>query len=434
MTLSSFGHLSITFALAVSIGISTKSSATAAAAQGAPVPAAQPGAQPAAPVSLTSQALTQKGQAYKLSPDDGTWREFLETLRIYLSDGRTIKAPSQAVIAQNKALKDVQARCLDAGGARVWTFPGSQHNRCLVIQSGGGPAADGAPTSKVSIVAVPETVNVTAARIVKSFTTVNKPMKVGRHKIVQKAVKVEGPSMLAVAGLDRVSGLVYLGAFKPVSGTWVATSEPFSQIPSHFMQTLSGQASFYGNDLVLSVSSQTATPSSDEVKVSAPATSGLPRPKSSAYQIVLKFVGGHFVLSGSPGKDMPLSIVTYFVQCMRMNRMDLAKAWLAEPGLLSIPKYVGLIGKNSEPYKLVAMSTPGYGGARYRLVTNQKHDLILEVGKVKKDMLIKGVFIAPPDAMARNLAGTIIGAQPVTPPASTEGGATATPPAAKPEH
>lgn len=225
--------------------------------------------------------------------------------------------------------------------------------------------------------------------------------------------------MLCVAGLDRVSGLVYLGAFKPVAGAWVATSEPFSQIPSHFMQSLSGQASFSGNDLVLSVSSQNSAPPSENANGNT-----LPRPKSTSYQIVLKFNGGHFQLAGSPGKDVPLSVVSYFVQCVRTNRMDLAKAWVADPLLINNMKYAGLIGKNGDPYKLVAMTQPPNAYARYRLVTGTKYDLIFDVGKVKKDILIKAIFIAPPDNLARNLAGTMIGA-PVAPPAAAD--ATAAP-------
>lgn len=387
-----------------------------------------------AAVNLTSQALNQKSLNYKMSPDDGTWREFLETLRIYLSDVKTLRAPAAAVIQQNKGLKDVQAKALDAGGARVWTFPGSPHNHSLVIQSGGAASAEGAGGARVSIVAVPETVNITAAKIVKSFTTKTTPVNVGRHRVVQKTVKVEGPSFLAVAGLDRVSGLVYLGAFKPVSGAWVATSEPYSQIPGHFMQTLSGQVSFSGNDLVLSVASQ--TPGSTQPSETSSATSAaptgttLPKPKSSSYQIVLKFNNGHYVLGGSPGKDVPLSVVSYFVQCVRQNRMDLAKAWIADPALVSIPKYAKLLGRNQEPYKLVAMTQPPNSYARYRLVTGQKHDLIFDVGKVKKDVLIKGIFIAPPDGLARNLSGTIIGGQPAPPPTQSETPAPTASPAA----
>ena len=433
MTVSKFNRFSVALALSVSFCLTATKTAGAAAQTAAPpassVQNANSAGETAAPVvSLTSQALNQKGQNYKMSPDDSTWREFLETLRIYLTDVHTLKAPSAAVIAQNKALKDMQARVLDAGGARVWTFPGSQHNHSLVIQSAGAASPEGTSGARVSIVAVPETANVTAAKIIKSSTTTTKAVKVGR-RMVQKTVKVEGPSVLCVAGLDRVTGLVYLGAFKPVAGAWVATSEPFAQIPSHFMQSLSGQASFSGNDLVLSVSSQSSAPPSESA-----AGNTLPRPKSTSYQIVLKYNGGHFQLAGSPGKDVPLSVVTYFVQCLRTNRMDLAKAWVADPLLINNTKYTGLVGKNGEPYKLVSMTQPPNAYARYRLVTGTKYDLIFDVGKVKKDILIKSIFIAPPDSLARNLAGTIIGA-PVTPPPTDASGAApgGTTPAATPK-
>ncbi|MBX9668804.1 MAG: hypothetical protein K2X93_14350 [Candidatus Obscuribacterales bacterium] len=390
-----------------------------------PVPQAETAPSPVTPpVSLTSTALNQKGDSYKMSPDGTTWREYLETLRVFLSDGRTLRAPAASVIRDNRSLKDVQARVLDAGGARVWTFPGAQVNHSLIIQSAVG-SAEGIIGAKATIVEVPDSVNITAAKIVRSFTTTTKQVKVGRRKVVDKIVRVEGPSLLAVAGLDRVSGVVYLSGYRPVNGAWMATTEPFSQIPSHFLQNLSGQASFSGNDLILSVSPQSAPQGA--------AVSGLPKPKSSAYQIVLKFQGGHFVLGGSPGKDMPLSIVSYFVQCLRLNRMDLAKAWLADPALASIPKYTKLIGKNAEPYKLVPMSQPPSGAARYRLVTYNKYDLIFDVGRVKKDLMIKGIFIAPPDSLSKSLSGTMIGATPPAPPAATET-PTATPAAQPPEH
>ncbi len=409
-----------------------KLAATALAQQSAP--SATPSAAPATPVvSLTSQSLNGKGQAYRQSPDDTTWRDFIETFRVYLSDGRTLKVPAAVVIQQNRALKDLQARGIDAGGARVWSFPGIQHNHTLVIQSGGGAAADGAPAAKALIVPIPDSVNITAAKIVRSFTTKTETIKV-RRKVIQKTVRVEGPSLLVVAGLDRISGLVYLGAYRPGGNSWSATSEPFSQIPQHFLQTMSGNVSFSGNDLVLSVSAQAPAtdPTTTEPKVEGKAGSNLPRPKSSSYQIVLKFVGGHFAIAGSAGKDVPLQIVTSFVQCMRSGRMDLAKAWIADPALVSIPKYIGLVGRKQEPYKLISMSAPIGGGTRYRLVTNHKHDLIFECGKVKKDILIKGVFIAPPDPMTKNLMGTPIGAPPPPPAAPVDATIPATTPVATP--
>lgn len=443
--LSTLGLVAITLSISLSVGQSASQAqsqvvlspvkiATTAAprtiAQGdtsAPVPAA---ATPATPVNLNSAALTARAQAYKLSPDDTTWKDFLETFRVYLSDGRTLRAPGSLVIAQNKSLKDLQAKAIEAGGARVWTFPGSQNNHSLVIQSGGGVSTEGAPAAKAVIVPVPETVNITTAKIVKSFTTKTESIKI-RRKVIQKTVRVEGPSMLVVAGLDRVSGLVYLGAYRPGGNSWSATSEPFSQISQNFLQTLSGQASFNGNDLVLSVSSQ--SPAEPETKVETKTGSQPPRPKSSSYQIVLKFVGGHFIVAGAPGsKDVPLQVVTYFVQCMRTGRMDLAKAWLADPSLLSIPKYLGLVGRNQEPYKVISMSSPASGGTRYRLVTTQKHDLIFDCGKVKKDIMIKAMFIAPPDPLTKNLMGTLVGATPPSPPPGTEGAAPAATPVTPP--
>ena len=47
--------------------------------------------------------------------------------------------------------------------------------------------------------------------------------------------------------------------------------------------------------------------------------------------------------------------------------------------------------------------------ARYRLVTFESQDLIIDIGRVKKETKVKGVFVAPSDPVARNLNGVPIG-------------------------
>lgn len=355
--------------------------------------------------NLNSNTLTEKAQKYKLSLDDTTWQALLEATRAYLSDSRVLKAPVQQIIQQNPALKDMQTKVFDAGGARVFAFPGAKHSHSLIIQSASGTTIStegtAVPAAKVSVVDYPETVNISAAHLARSLVTGTRRVKVGRRKfITQKFVHAEGPAFLVVAGTDRISGLLYLGAYKQYQGQWIATLEPFSQIPSHFLENLSGQASFSSSDLVLAVSSQTGN------------AGNLPRPKSSTYQIVLHLTGGHYALAGSPGNDQPVSIVSYFLQCVRLNRLDLAKAWVADPALVSIPKYAELTKAGESTWKLVPMTQPAGGGSRFRLVTNNKHDLIFDVGGggKKQQLVIKGIFIAPPDPLAKSLSGTIVGA------------------------
>ncbi len=364
--------------------------------------------------NLNSRAIAEKAQAYKVSPDETTWQAFLQTVKNYLSDTRVLKAPAQQILQQNPALRDLQTKIVDAGGARIFIFTGSRNSHSLIVQSAGAAAsapagetiaaAPPSPGARVSIVDYPESVNLSAAHMVRSLVTTIKRVKVGRRKFVnQKFVHAEGPAYLVVSGIDRGSGLLYLGAYKQYQGAWIATAEPFSQLPQHFLENLSGLASFSGNDIVLAVSSQSSG-------------SNLPKPKSSTYQIVLHLSAGHYQLAGSPSKDMPVSIIAYFLQCFRMNRLDLAKAWLADPGLISIPKYAGLSKMTSESsWKLVTMTQPAGGGYRFRLVTNNSHDLIFDLGAAKHQLLIKGIFIAPPDPLAKSLTGVPVSSSAAAP-------------------
>ncbi len=106
-------------------------------------------------------------------------------------------------------------------------------------------------------------------------------------------------------------------------------------------------------------------------------------------------------------------VIHQFLQAIKDGRQDLAKAWLADDHLASIPKYLGLYGKSDQVYKLVAMSNPMGGGSRFRVVTFGKDDLILDVGMIKKYdygkprsyVAIKALFVAPPDPFAKKLVG-----------------------------
>ena len=73
----------------------------------------------------------------------------------------------------------------------------------------------------------------------------------------------------------------------------------------------------------------------------------------------------------------------------------------------SIPDYLGLYHRPSgaPAFKLIAMAAPLNGGARYRLITYEKNDLILDIAKIKAQWAIKGLFIAPADPVAKRLMG-----------------------------
>lgn len=373
---------------------------------------APPAAQPPAPPSYTFDELQIRCKAYRQGPNETTWQAFIDSFKRFLSDPRYARVAASQAIAQNPSLKDLNVRVIDAGGTRLWIFPNIAENRVLFIQSGYA-SAESAP--HIDMIDYPDSINIGEARIVSSVTTTTQG--VGRRK---KVIKVQGPRFMVITGNDRITGLVWVKAFKPYNGSWVATAEPFAQIPQYLLENVSGRASFSGSNLILSVAT------ADEK-----AGKNLPKPKSSAYQIVLKLAGSKYVLAdGGQATSGPLPMIAYFVQCVRNGRVDMAKAWLDDPGLISIPKYVGLVGaasRNDKPYKLVAMATPPTGGPRYRLVTYKKTDLIFDTGKSKNQWMIKGIFIAPSDPLAQQLNGSTVGEAPPPPPAQTAEPSPATP-------
>lgn len=96
-----------------------------------------------------------------------------------------------------------------------------------------------------------------------------------------------------------------------------------------------------------------------------------------------------------------------------------------------MPKYLGIVGKTNPPMRLVTMSG-GASSSRYRLITSGKDDLIVEVGRIitpgrlKGQLAVKALFVAPPDPFAQKLSGTLV-MPPAAPPAPA---ATAQPAAA----
>ncbi|MBZ0188335.1 MAG: hypothetical protein K8F91_18950, partial [Candidatus Obscuribacterales bacterium] len=327
-----------------------------------------------------------------MGPNETTWQKFLDSFKKFISDPPIARLSSAQAIAHNPSLKDLRATVLDGGGARIWLFPNIAENRVLFVQSITIPAD--ATAAKIDVLDYPDSINISGARIVSSVTSTTQVVR--GHK---KTVSIQGPKYLIVSGNDRVTGLVWIKAFKPYNNTWVRTEDPFSAVPPYLIENVAGRAHFSGNNLVLSV----AAPDDKPEK--------LPKPKSSSYEIVLKLVGGkYFLADGAQSASGPLPMISYFVQCLRNGRLDLAKAWLEDATLISIPKYAGLVGKTPQkPYKLVAMATPPTGAPRFRLVTYQKNDLIFDTGKSKNQWVIKGIFIAPSDPLAQQLNGTLVG-------------------------
>lgn len=367
--------------------------------------AAKTTAAPAAPAAqpFTVQSLQDKARAYRAENSETAWQAFSTTFKTFLSDPRTARLTAKQIMQSNPSLTDLHVQVIDAHGIKLWTFPGIKENRVIFAQKIGAMPAPESPGIAVEILEYPADINLTDARVVHSSTTTTTVGPRGKkHTQV-----VEGPRFLTIAGYKRSDGQLFLKAYKVAGSVLAPTNEPFQHVPASLMQGGATRAYFSGNQLIIGMPSTEQANKTD----GHPLPSG---PMSSSYQVVLKFEGNAFTLAEKPSAEGPLPIAVFFVKTLLEGRTDVAKAWVGDPALMNIPKYLGLIGKNpSRPYKLVAMSViPGAPiMARYRLVTYEAQDLIIDIGKVKKDTKVKGIFVAPCDPVARNLNGALVGGQ-----------------------
>lgn len=393
----------------------------------APEPAAHPAGQTlAVPApAVVSPTLQAALASYNESPDQQGFDRLVSVMKDVLVQPPLRDLEGAVIVKNHPALGDLGARVLDAGGAKVWAFNKCPFAQTVIILTG-HPAAPAAPGKapafpaayRAQLLSLPPSVAVTAAKIVtKSAPAPVKVVKIGKGAHArpvkrpaapppQPVAAVGAPKYLVITGTDRSTGLITLYGLRPSEAGWTAAPELFTSVPPFLLSSVQGRASFSGPDLVLSIASNAVKPAEK------PAT-GKVGPASSSYKIVLKFVNSKYLLEGKAPDEGPAMVVHQFLQAIKDGRQDLAKAWLADDHLASIPKYLGLYGKSDQVYKLVAMSNPMGGGSRFRVVTFGKDDLILDVGMIKKYdygkprsyVAIKALFVAPPDPFAKKLVG-----------------------------
>ena len=234
-------------------------------------------------------------------------------------------------------------------------------------------------------------VQIKEARIVSSVAV---------SAVGKRVVRSESPRSLVLVGCEK-SGTSYLHAFRASGGTWNEVTDVFSGVPPYVLQNLSGKASFNGNDLVLAIGGTATSDGGDKKTSSGTASNG--------YRIVLKLIAGKYTLEGGKnGEEGALAITAQFASALQQNRPDLAKAWLVDPKLVSIPKYIGYFTKTAPAVRIIPMANPGNGSVRFRLITSMKEDLIVDVGRTKTlPFAVKAVFIAPPDPLASKILSNL---------------------------
>jgi hypothetical protein len=367
---------------------------------------AQPAVAAAEAVASHAAAVTARIKDYRQSPDAGSWDAALRELRDFAQLPQTGKMSQAALLQMIPQLSEIGTKLVDFSGNRLWNFTRAPECQHVILQyQSVTPGVDEAvivkgrrrivrtnPTVvwRADIVRVTPGIQIKEARIVSSVTTTT---------VGKRVVRNESPRSLVLVGCEKSSSS-YLRAFRAASGTWNETPDVFNGVPPYVLQNLSNKASFSGNDLVLAIG---GTNTSDGDLKTGTGTS------SNGYRIVLKLIGGRYTLDGGKnGEDGALAVTAQFASALQQNRPDLAKAWLADPKLVSIPKYIGYFTKTAPVLRIIPMANPGNGSVRFRLITSMKEDLIVDVGKIKTlPFAVKSVFVAPPDPLASKILSNL---------------------------
>jgi hypothetical protein len=377
-------------------------------------PAAAPTLSPAAEaLSAHAAAVAARIKDYRQSPDTGSWDGALRELRDFAQLPSTGKMSQDALFKMVPPLAEIGTKFVDFSGNRLWNFTRAPECQHVILQylsvtpgveeavmvKGRRRLVRTSPTVawRADLVRVTPGVQIKEARIVSSVTTT---------AVGKRVVRSESARSLILVGCDK-SSASYLRGFRAASGTWNETPEVFNGVPPYVLQNLSGKASFSGSDLVLAIGG-TSTSDGGDPKTGAGTT-------SNGYRIVLKLIGGRYSLDGGKnGEDGAIAVTAQFASALQQNRPDLAKAWLADPKLSSIPKYIGYFSKNMPALRIIPMASPGNGSTRFRLITSLKEDLIIDVGKIKTlPFAVKAVFVAPPDPLASKILSNLQSPDPV---------------------
>lgn len=345
-----------------------------------------------------SASLAAVASEYKSHPDSVSWEKVQKELTSFLTNPSTGRAEATSLFKANPTLHELKVKVMDAGSnARIWLIPQTSDGQAVMVQwqhtvpSGATKAIVTRIRGRKRVTRIP--IMTSVFRVQSIALPQNVSLNQGR--IVHGEAK---GSYLMLSGNDKTTLSVWLGAFKLSGDCFVPHSEILSLVPPYFLQNLSGKATFSGSDLVFNVSQK--APSSSSTHPAA-------RPVSTGYKVVFRLTGSRYVMEGSSADEGPQAVVHQFMRSLQQGRTDLAKAWLADPKLVSIPKYVGLIGHPGHSFKLIAMSSPA-GSYRFRMITFEKNDLIFEVARVKPlmQLMIKAIFVAPPDPLAQKLVGS----------------------------
>lgn len=345
------------------------------------------------------QVLESALSEYQSQPSDVTWTVVQKVLESTLEEASNKKYSSADLVATVPALSSLGTRVLDGGHFRIWQFPKVSSAQDLIIEF-----SDSSPS--------PTTSKTTSAKPAPTAKWKVGSVKLGLEfqfkdarifNVSPSKESTESGKFLVVAGVEPQRQTVLVKGFKLIDGQFKDYPAMLSSVPPYLLGNLSGKVAFSGNNIVITLNSNFSnmlTPESTNTSANGAA--------SSTYKLVLKQNGSHYQLEGKWSDDNAYNVVCQFLKAVENGQMDMAKTYLVDPTLVSIPRYVGISARNStKPFRLISMASPATGGLRFRLVTFAKDDLILDVSKVKAQWAIKSIFIVPADQFLLKVANDL---------------------------
>jgi hypothetical protein len=383
--------------------------ATAPAAQGTPAEMPTAIQIPAVLVSNLAKAIDD----YKASPSDTTWAPVVSFLQTLLNDAQATQSDVSKLQTYVPQLSQLGLKVFDGGQARIWTFPQIAQSREIIVEwrevksakpAAGTKVAPKAVVAHTQLISIPDVliadakvVGVPASQAVAAKTVPAKGAKTVA-KLVAPSTKIPSGKFLVLTGNDKSTRTVWWSSYKFTSNGWVTAADLMANIPPS-LNNVQGKVGLSGSDLVVTV-----TPSVGQ-------TTSYGKPDASAYKLVFHLNGGRYVMEGTAVDESIHSVIFQFLRAERDGRLELAKTWVTDPKLASIPKYIGLSSRISDAQmRLVAMPNPMNGCQRFRLVTYGRDDLIFDVGrrndpKSKQiQWVIKAIFVAPADPALQKFA------------------------------
>jgi hypothetical protein len=357
--------------------------------------------------------LAQLAQAFQAKADDNTYGALWENFVAFIQQQISRQKDPSHLFKSWKALSEAGLKVIDPIGSdnavHIYVFnrlaqnanPFVPQTKYALIQWNEQMAAAPTITSsehqlsrrararkirtiavmKTQLINVPGSVDIKEADLLPHICPAKAAAKVSARGVAKnsnKTNKISTPAnhYLALSGIDQQSGYTWLSAIKQTSAGWSLYPNLFQDIPTFLVQTNSTKIKFSGNNLIVTMGG------------------------TSGYELVMPFTEDHFAFSTKEAQDSAEAVARQFLLAIQYKKLDLAKVWLSDPKLVSIPAYIGLFNRDNDsaPMRIANMSPPICGGSRFRLITGSKDDLIIDVAKIKNQWLIKGLFIASGNA------------------------------------